>query len=196
MTDIIQFFKELFQKQTTAKVPFLREILKRTDDEQAAYAYWKGSSAKEEVLQFLGERLRHFKATGQQESPVLILKNASSGGFIFKYEKSDLSIKTFSFLLDYLKEQVVAECYTLNLSDVKTYVRKDYVEKTERYYLKPRFSLNKAPNKANQRYGNITLEQRLHNDQPIHLKFLCTHYRDHKFTEALDFFSLMDQILK
>ncbi|MFN7119871.1 MAG: hypothetical protein ACK4TA_23960, partial [Saprospiraceae bacterium] len=122
------------------------------------------------------------------------LDTPSSKGFVIHFYKTNYSRRDVMFLMDYLKEQVLALDYKTQVSDSRTFTRTNWVETIQRHYLKPRPNFEQK-GKLNQKFGNVTIEMQLRNDQPHHLKFQATTYNDHLFKDAHDFEDLMQAVL-
>jgi len=189
---MLNFIKQLFKKQESHNVPFLQEMIERSEQEQAAYQYWKSDDRKDYIMSFLASQI---KAT--KNSDLLILNNLKSRGFILQYDVVEANMGTdeFCHLFDYFKEQILKLSYVTYMSDVKNFVRKAHVETIERHYLKPRFSYDEELLLADQQYGNLLIEHLLHDQKSIHIKFVCNIYNDRKWTKPLDFDDLMKNIL-
>ena len=189
---MFDFIKHLFKKQTSNNVPFLQEMIQRSEKELSAYQYWKMESHKDELISFLAHQLQE-----NDRSHLLVLNSPKSQGFILKYDVvgGNTSMEEFRHLFDYFKEQILQLNYVSYLSDVKNFVRKKHVEIIERHYLKPRFSYDEEKGLADQQYGNVLIEHLLHDEKSIHIKFVCNIYNDRKWTKPLDFKDLMKKIL-
>lgn len=190
---MFNFIKQLFQKQEEKNVPFVQEIIERSDKEIEAYQYWKLDDKKDHFVSFLYGQF-HSKSS----SDLLILNSPNkSQGFILNYESvaATANFSEFQYLFDYLKEQILKLNYVSYVSDVKNFVRKTHVETIERHYLKPRFSFNEQTGLADQQYGNVLIEHLLHNDKPIRIKFVCNVYNDRKWSKANSFEDLLQKIL-
>lgn len=189
---MFNFIKELFQKQQVAKIPFVQEIIERSESEQIAYQTWKVDDKKDEIISFLLQQIEV-----QSNSDLLRLNSPKSQGFILKHESvaAMADFAEFRHLFDYLKEQVLKLNYVSYVSDVKNFVRKTHVETIERHYMKPRFSYDEETRLSNQQYGNILIEHLLHDEKSIRIKFVCNVYNDRKWTEPLQFSELLEQVL-
>lgn len=193
---MLDFFKNLFQKQTVANSPVLHELIARTNEEKHQYEIWKLNNHKDYLVGFLAKQFDdYFTTQSPKTDNLLILHTQKSRGFMLTYQPVQATAQQFQYLFDYLKEQVKKLNYSVYVSDVKNFARPTYVQTIERHYLKPRFSVPDEQGKLNQLYGNITIEHLLHNDQPIQIKFICHPYSDHNFTQPLHFKDLMQQIL-
>lgn len=195
---MLPFFKNLFQKQEKANSPVLHELIVRTDTEKHGYEAWKLNDHKDYVVGYLSKQFDNFWSGQQSPSDLLLILNTpKSMGFIYIYKAAQSDFTQFKYLFDYLKEKVKQLNYKVYVSDVKNFVRQNYVETIERHYLKPRFKFPDAGagESVNQLYGNITVELLLHNDQPQHIKFVCQPYSDYKYSTALPFKDLTVAIL-
>ena len=190
--DILNFLKNLFQQQEQANVPVLHEQIVRTDLEKHTYESWKLDDAKDELIDFLQKAL---EPGSMYADAILVLNTPKSRGFMLHFTTDFYAKTDFQHLFDYLQERVRGLGYIPYMSDVKSYARKDFVEKLERHYLKPRFSFDEEAGISNQLYGNITIEHLLYNEQPQHIKFLCNPYTDRKWSEALPFAQLITNLL-
>lgn len=192
---------KLFPKPEESKPnpePFIREELKRSNNDLVAYALWKESQEKEQVVSFVGEQYLKGQYENENVSLFRVIKSGTTDGFMLRF-LAETDPLYFQHLFDYFKEKVKELQYTIYTSDVRTYDRNDFVERIERHYLKPSWRVlnTKAVNstgKMNQLYGNITIELNKQNDQPQFLKFVCQHYIDSKFSEPQDFNELMKHI--
>ena len=194
---MFDFFKKLFQQQKQANVPILQEPLIREPTTQEAYEHWKLTDSKDYLTTYLRQQYELFRAgKNTDHTRIIWLQSPSINGFVLKYQEEEATATEFQHLFDYLKAQLQLLDYRSYVSDVKQYVRKAHVEKIERHYLKPKFDWNEETGISNQRFGNMTIEHLLHNEQPIQIKFTCTPYVDRKWSEALPFEELMAKILK
>ncbi len=123
------------------------------------------------------------------------LHTPSAKGFVIHFYKTNYNRQEVSHLFDFLKDQVKALNYKVQISDTRTYNRENWVETVERHYLKPRPGKDRKE-KINQRFGNITIELLLRDDRVYQLKFQATAYRDHQYEEAEKFRDLMLAILR
>lgn len=191
---MFNFIQQLFQKQKTANVPFTQELIERSQQEKAAYKYWKTGKHKDYLVALLRAGLGK---EADSDLDILQLNTPKVHGFILKYAsiKSEANLKEFQYLFDYFKEQILKLNYVSYVSDVKNFVRPKHVEIIERHYLKPRFSYDEEMGLSNQLYGNVLIEHLLYNEKSIHIKFVCNVYNDRKWTTPLDFELLIQKIL-
>jgi len=213
MSDIWEYFKNLFRQaeSSSPSQPLIHEMIERSEEQLEDYAFWKSTMVSRRLLDWLHDQYAVFSVAPDDIDEALdFLDTPSSKGFVIHFYKTRYSPRDVRHFFDYLKEQVLGLDYRTQISDLRTYQRPEWIETVERHYLKPRpafmrKSLTVTPShsptlgneaeKLNQRFGNITIEHQLRNDQPYHLKFRATSYKDALFTEAEEFRHLMQRIL-
>ncbi len=190
----MNFLKKIFGKyEKNTKLPLIQEPLVRSESEVQAYTNWVESHKRSDLQAFLRQQFELFLSEQPYQSCKFI-QNAHTGGMIF-YPTGPYTTQDCQHFLDYLRDAILPLNYRKYMSDVKQYNRKDFVEKIERHYLKPRYVIDPETQKANQLYGNIHLELTYKNDIASHLKLLCHNYHDQKFKTSLSFKSLIFKIL-
>lgn len=197
MADIWDYFKNLFKKseESSPSQPYLHEVIERSEAEKADYEFWKNTLVRRRLTDWLSDQYAIFRVLPQDVDEAMdFLDTPSSKGFVIHFYKTNYSRRDVTFLMDYLKEQVLALDYKSQVSDTRTFNRPNWVETIERHYLKPRPDFEQK-GKFNQKFGNVTIEMQLRNDQPYHLKFQATTYNDHLFKDAHDFEDLMQAVL-
>ena len=197
MKDIWDYLKGLFQQeeQSSSSNPYIHELIIRSEAEKQTFAAWKGSLEHRRLVDWLLDQYAIWLEFPQRLDPAVdFLNTASSKGFVVYLHKTSYSRQEATWLMDFLKEQVLLLHYKVQVSDTRTWTQKSGVETVERHYLKPRMSLPEG-DKCNQRYGNVTVELSLRNDLPRLLKFQSTTYKDQLYTEALNFRDLMHAVL-
>ena len=206
MPDIWDYFRSLFKKaeSSSPSQPLIHEVINRSAEEREDYEYWKGTLVRRRLRDWLNDQYAVFRvAPGDIDEALDFLNTPSSKGFVIYFYKTRYSRRDARHFFDYLKEQMTGIGYRPQVSDLRTYHRPEWVETVERHYLKPRpfFSgdknhqPDKPAEKFDQRYGNVTIELLLRDDQVHHLRFRATTYRDHLFKEAADFKDLMLNLL-
>lgn len=208
MTDIWEYFKNLFRKAETSSPsqPLIHEVIERTEEEQQDYQYWKETLVCRRLQDWLNDQYAVFCLAPEEIDDALdFLDTPSSKGFVIYFFKTRYSRRDVQHFFDYLKERVLALDYRTQVSDLRTYHRPEWVETVERHYLKPRpafmrkdtplHASGKPVEKFDQRYGNIMIEFHLRDDQSHFLKFRATSYKDHLFTEPEEFKQLMQVLL-
>ncbi|MBI1226291.1 MAG: hypothetical protein GC192_13740 [Bacteroidetes bacterium] len=197
MTNIWDYFKNFFREaeQSSASRPIFREQLVRSPEEKKAFENWEGNLANRRIIGFLAEGYATYQSSpAEVDRALTFLDTPSSKGFAIHFSQTDYSLQDARHLLDLLKLKVQTLNYRLQHSDTRTWSEKDWAQTVERYYLKPRQTWAEGQ-KIDQRYGNITIELTLRNDQPYLLTFRATSYSDRLYAEAANFYELMQAIL-
>lgn len=192
-----QYLRGLFQEaeQSSPSQPVIHEVIARSEAEKADYTQWKEALMRRRLINWLSDQYAIFSVLPADIDEALdFLDTPSSKGFAVHFYKTNYTRREVIFLSEYLKEQVLALNYRSQISDTRTYNRPQWVETVERHYLKPRYGAPIA-GKLKQRFGNITIEVLLRNDQVHQLKFRATIYKDHLFHAPEDFHELMQSIL-
>ena len=184
---------KLFGKQAP-KTAFIHETLSRSERELALYETWL---RKEESVQLIEDIERGYvlKKKGIVSGvEVHILASQYANGFAISFGDS-FTEETFKHTFDWLKEKVLTMGYRISVSDRKISEKNNYEETVEKWYLKP-ISEDLDAQKANQRFGNITIEKIDIDRKPNYIKFLASIYQDRLYTEALTFDELLDNLSK
>ncbi len=196
------FWQRLFKLQSAVEdsspsVPAIHELIQRSTEEEAAYTAWKESYILRQIRQWIRDEFDFFSKKGhsRQGGGVDFLKIPASNGFIAHFGQTNYSRQEATFLLDYLKERVKTLNYRTQISDTRTYSRRDWVETVERHYLKPRLDFIEGE-KLNQQFGNITIELEIRNEEVNHLRLRATYYQDFNFLPAQEFSELMNILLE
>lgn len=171
--------------------PVIHELIQRSDEEQADYQAWKSSFILRQLLDWLSTQYAVYRSQPQQvDKGIAFLNTPSSKGFIVYFYQTNYTRREATHLFDYFKDRVKMLNYRTQLSDTRTFNRKDWVETIEKHYLKPRLQFVEGE-KQDQQFGNITIELELRNDQVHNLRLRATHYRDFNYHEAKGFEELM-----
>lgn len=193
-----QYLKGLFKEaeQSSPSNPVIHEVITRSEAERADYLQWKDALMRRRLINWLSDQYAIFKVLPNDIDEALdFLDTPSTKGFAIHFYKTNYTRREVIFLSEYLKEQVLALNYRTQVADTRTYNRSQWVETIERHYLKPRYGAPTEEGKLKQRFGNITIEVLLRNDQVHQLKFRATSYKDHLFHSPEDFHDLMQCIL-
>jgi len=186
--DLKAFFKNVFDQQEKAKVPMVQEIIERDDYFLTSYSNWKARKAYQSWNETLLEEMNSFRDQGEKHPAIWFMSSGATAAVLWKRKGQGVE-----FYFDYLKERVLSLGYRSYMSDRRSYVRKAHAEYIERHYLKPK--LHFQADKAQQLYGNITIECLKHNNEVQQLKFMCTNYRDRNYSDPLGFYDLMEKVL-
>ncbi len=197
MASFWQHITQLFQSaaSSTAEQPAIHELLLRDERVQEDYNKWKQSLVLRRLLNWLGDQYAIYCVLPQDIDQGLdFLQTPSSQGFVIYFNRTNYSLRETSHFLDYLKERVLTLDYKSQLSDVKTYMRTEQVETTERHYLKPRPKFDES-GRMLQQFGNVLIELVIRNEKPYQLRFQATTYRDHNYLPPAAFRDLMQRLL-
>jgi hypothetical protein len=195
--DIFAYFRSLFQqsRESSPSKPLVHELIVRTEAEKQDYVRWKETLVFKRLRDWLQEQYVLFLHQPEQlAETVEFLHTPSSKGFAVFFSKTRYSGREATHFFDFLKERVLDLEYRVQVSDVRSYERPDWVETVQRHYLKPRPQMNEA-GKLRQRFGNITIELILRNDRPFQLRLRATAYKDHLFQEPEDFRQLFAALM-
>ncbi len=191
------YLKNLFKEaeHSSPSQPAMHELIIRSEEEQEDYEQWKESLLSRRLVNWLSDQYAVYcTAPDHIDEAVDFLDTPSSKGFVIHFHKTNYTRREVTHLFDYFKEQVLEHNYRTQISDARIYNRGNWVETTERHYLKPRIK-NMDGGKMNQAYGNVMIELELHNDQVHNLRFRATSYQDRQFHEAEEFRELMGIVL-
>ncbi|MCB0630745.1 MAG: hypothetical protein R2824_01940 [Saprospiraceae bacterium] len=198
MAKIWQYIRNLFEEAEASSPsrPVLHTVIERTEAEIEAYKSWTGSLIKHRLVGWLSAQYAIYRVLPQDIDEALdFLDTPSSKGFAVHFYKTNYTRREVTHFFDYLKEQIRGLNYKVQLSDTRTYNRPNWVETVERHYLKPRPGFEKGK-KVNQRFGNVTIELILRDDQVHQLRLQATTYHDHMYDKAQEFHDLMQAVLQ
>lgn len=198
MAGIWDYIKNIFKEaeESSPSNPAIHEVIERSDEERVQYEQWQGSLVKRRLVDWLDNQYAIYRVTPHDIDEAMdFLNTPSAKGFVIHFFKTNYNRQEVTHFFDFLKDQMKALDYKVQISDTRTYNRKDWVETVERHYLKPRPQFEKGK-KIDQRFGNVTIELVMRNDQVYQLKLQATSYRDHLYREAEEFRDLMQAILQ
>ena len=198
MTDIWQYFQQLFQKEATSSKtqPLLHESIVRSEEEIAQYEKWKNSYIKKQILKWIGSQYGLFLTEGiASDKNIIFLENVSVKGFAIYFSNLGYNVLEINYLFDYLKEKILGLNYKSSVSDIRTYTKGMVVESTAKYYLKPSLKNMLGNPPFNQEFGNISIELIYQDEIPKTLKFSATNYNDRSYQKAKPFGQLMEHLL-
>ena len=137
--------------------------------------------------------------TGVNKSHVVtFLSTDYSNGWHINCAAIEKTMIDFEHLAYYVQSQVSKLGYKVNLAEKRSRKKAHQIETFTKYYLKPSLKVrfaNSESSRANQLYGNITIEFKSVNDQPSSFKFLVTAYQDALYELPLPFEDLMSFLL-
>lgn len=198
MTDIWQYFQNLFQKveHSSKNQPILHDSIERSVEELVAYEQWKGLMVKKQLMNWLEMEYANFLRDGQPiDKNIVFLDTISSKGFAIHFSQLRYNSTQTNQFFDYLKEKVLALNYKTYSADIKTYTKGKVVESLAKYYLKPPLKNMLDGPPFQQEFGNISIELIYQNDLPMLLKFSATVYNDRSYLSPKHFGTLMQHLL-
>ncbi len=204
MSKLWNYFKNLFQEaeKSSAQQPLIHELIERTAEEKAEYEQWKKMLVCRRLCSWLNDQYASYLVDPEDlDEAIYFLETPSAKGFVIYFRNTQYSRRDCTFLLDYLKERVLALNYRTYVSDTRTYTNDQWVENLQRHYLKPRIH-GQVKSQAEQKtllpqyFGNITIELMSRNEQVWNLKFSAVSYRDRMYQEVQEFKDLMTELLK
>ncbi len=201
MDNLWNYFRNLFNKaeESSPSQPLIHEVISRNETEREDYEHWKRTLVCRRLLDWLGGQYAIYRvAPDGIDEAIDFLDTPSSKGFVVHLNKTRYSKRDATHFFDFLKEKVLALEYRSQISDLRTYNRPEWVETIQRHYLKPGPRIRKETQDDGrflQKYGNITIELELRNEQVFNLRFRATSYKDSLFKEAREFEELMQQIV-
>lgn len=197
MAKLWDYIKQLFQEaeQSSPSKPVVHKMIERTEEEKQDYLQWREGLVRRRLVDWLRDQYAIFQVLPDDIDEALdFLNTPSSKGFVIHFYKTNYSKREVFHLFDYLKEKVLDLNYRTQISDSRTYNKPNWVETTERHYLKPRPNFE-AGKKLKQAFGNVMIEVELRDEKVRNLRFRATVYKDHQFEDAEDFKDLMRELL-
>lgn len=194
------FWQRLFRMEkevteSSPSQPAIHELIQRSADYQERFEQWKNGFVLRRLIDWLGDQYAIYQSKPHEtDGGIAFLNTPSSKGFIIYFHQTNYSREEAHFLFDYFKERVQTENYRVQISDLRTYNRRDWVETIEKHYLKPRIDFDPSE-KQDQQFGNIMIELEIRNDKVHNLRLRATHYQDRQYQEARDFRELMQVLL-
>lgn len=185
-------FNKLFPERQKNRPVEVQEELRRSESYLQAYTEWKNSGQAVELMRKVEKSYEMKKGGIEGLYPIHLFNSAAANGFALSYHPT-ISRQEFRFLLDYLRDRVLALGYRLANTDHQIRDKETYIQTTEKHYLKPPIS-RAAAKKSEQRYGNILLEYVLIDNQPSYLKLMVTIYTDHLYSKAQSYDELIEKL--
>jgi hypothetical protein len=161
----------------------VHEIIKRSDDYCTRYDAW-AEGESEEWLKEIGKAYYYKQAGISHRLEVHLLHSPYANGFALSFRR-EVNRQQARFLLDSLRDRVVASGYRLTQSDRRVTEQDQKVKEVEKHYLKP--PLAHHTGSIDQHFGNISIELVLLNNEPEHLKLTASVYSDRLYREPKPF---------
>lgn len=196
MNELWKQIKSLFSsaEQSSPIRPAVHELIQRSAEEQADYEHWKNTLVCRRLSDWLNQQFALYQTLPNDTDDAIDFLNTSNmKGFVVFFHQTRYSKRDAVHFLDFLKDKIKQLNYRLQLSDVRTYNRPNWVESIQKHYLKPRTFFEEGK-KIDQQFGNISIDLVLRNDRPHYLRFSATIYQDHLYQEAQSFEELMRTI--
>lgn len=187
-----KILNKIFPKNQVSHPP-QKFRLSRTEQEIQLQKYWEKSERSQKLLEELENAYQLSKVNIKNEYNLHLLQTPTANGIALSFQENLFDKEEFQYLLDLFKNRLLTIGYSLQVSEKILEDKGSFVLIKEKYYLKPSiFQQIKNQEKANQRYGNITLEVTWTDQAPQYLKILSTIYFDRNFTEAKTFEDLLE----
>lgn len=168
--------------------PEVHEPLSRPEGHARALAAWAESPTCEAWMERIRCAYNVFLAgMDPQDDCIDFLEFRATAGFALHIQNESLQPGEAGFLMDHLRDRVRALPYRLSVSDRR--IRG--ADMVERHYLKPPLQVTAPGETVDQRYGNITIEVQYRGGEPVHLRFMATHYQDRQYSQPLEFGDLV-----
>jgi hypothetical protein len=132
----------------------------------------------------------HLAGMDPQDESIDFLEFRATAGFALHIQNESLRPGEAGLLMDHLRDRVRALPYRLSLSDRR--IRGG--DMVERHYLKPPLQVPGPEGPIDQQYGNITIEVQYRRGEPVHLRFMATHYQDRQYGQPLEFENLVREL--
>lgn len=161
----------------------------------AKYKVWLESGAAIAVGNAFFKAYHYKKAGVTCPYRIQLIDEQQRQGVILFYTPA-LKVQEFSFLFDYIKEQVVLQGYQLRTADRRKLPHKRYTQHTETYCLTPTPSDMAGTKLCNQLYGNILIDYTLINNHPGYIRLIADPYKDVHFSDPLPFPELLSRLLQ
>ncbi|TXF87740.1 hypothetical protein FUA23_17570 [Neolewinella aurantiaca] len=156
--------------------PTIHELIQRSEEDLAAYGYWKSTAAPRRLLDWLSTQYTRSKDGLTTDNTIGFLDTQSSKGFVMYFREMNYNREEITHFFHYLKERVLTLNYRSDISDRRIFPRNDWIETQERHYLKPNTTFSEV--KMDQAFGNIMIEFELRNELPHNLRLRATVYND------------------
>lgn len=173
--------------------PFLHELLKRDSDFNKALQSWIISDRYADIKQMFYQYFILHDDTGINDIFERRHNNASNSIRI-TYTPAYFEGGEFRMIADAWKWEILTHNYKTYVSDVRHFLRKDYVEIIERHYLKPKLHPDTAL--PEQQYGNIIIESRIIDETSFDLQLQVHYYTGRNYTTAFDFEALLSILFR
>lgn len=166
-------------ENSSPSVPTIHELIKRSEEELAAYEYWKTTAGPRRLLDWLSNQYGRHRDGLITDETIGFLNVQSSEGFVIYFREMNYTREEITHFFHYLKERVLTLDYRSDISDRRIFPRNHWIETQERHYLKPNILYNDVL--MDQVFGNIMIEFELRDEVPHNLRLRATVYNDSLF---------------
>lgn len=198
MNKLWKFLQERINKAEKAKkeIPFLHEAINFKEYPHSGFLEWKNDRHHQLMKQRLQQAYFNYATGGDaMDAAFEFLHSPISNGFVlFHRQTYRLDTWDYRFFQHDISLKLKELNYIINLADVKSGAKANGVETIYRYYLKPSSRLRQAP-KAQQLYGNISIEVILRDDVPYMVRCIANSYQDQNFHPPKPFGELISLIV-
>lgn len=201
MGDIFTFLKGFFdgKKPDQNSIPFLHEPIDLDSFPIKEVEEWKTSGGYQSFADLINTSYRDFYITDKTQSKsITILESSYSNGWFLHCENLIFLDEHYKYFAYELSQIIKKLGYTIQVAELKSIAKSEGVELTNHFYLKPSLKVRfeKQAEKANQLFGNISIEYKTHNGVPNSFKFQVNAYSDSKYQEPKNFSDLLDALLR
>lgn len=191
-----KIWEQIFGKyQNPDQLLVVKEVVKHTTQQTEKYQEWLLSPASSALIENI-RKAYYFKKTNiQSEIAVHLFQTTAAKGFAISFEHTIFAKNDLLFLIYLWREKILHLGYQEKNAEIQTTDKKNYVERIERYYLKPNTKKEvQATQRIDQRYGNLLLEYHWIDQKPSFCKLLATTYSDSLYQPAADYDELIEYL--
>lgn len=180
-------------------LPFLHETVDLKAYPAADFLQWHNGPQHQALNTMLKTGYRDFLIRAvNDETAADFLQSPSSNGWVLQCQQLSFSESDYRHLMYLIQKRLKDKRYIMNVADIRSRQKANWIEQVYRHYLKPSARMqmrnNAAGQKAQQLYGNITMELISRDDKPYVLKLLAHNYSDQHYAEVDHFSELMELI--
>ena len=189
MTFFQDLYKSLFPRN---KQVAIHEVLVRSSTFLQSYNSWEKSDS---ILNILREISRswHFKKNHiKSVIEIELYVSPYSNGFTI-FSDFDPEKIPLAFLMEYVKEKLLANKYRQVHNDRKIEETENFVLMLERYYLKPNLV---EGTQIDQLFGNVLIELKYQDHEAVWLKIMANVYSGRKYKDPLKFEELISLLFE
>ena len=194
MSNIFDFLGKFFNNNTPKKEskPFLHESIDLKSISHEEILKWTRVGRYEEFKELVQKAFRDYYIKGENQSnldAVTVLSKSHHFGWYLHANTLQFVDSDYKYLAFYMNYVLKNHGYTTQVAEVKSISTSSGVEAFTHIYLKPSLKnyMVKQGELINQLYGNVTIEYKTINGEPLSFKFLVKPYSDSKYQDPLDF---------